>query len=241
MNKVLAPLTSRAIFTTVMIIIIIPTIYIISSYKIASAHEELVLGNISVTAGWGIEPPLKGQINSVELQIIKNNGSQPVRNALANLEINIRFGGVTKSLAFLPDQNDPAKYISQLIPSRPGSYSIVLKGQIEGHRVDSEMQLESVQDSQKLAFPPSSDVAGSEIQLSQITERFKNVLSDISTQIKNTNTTASTAQKIADQSLKALDTIKQSADRANILAMIGVGTGIAGILIAAVALSRKPL
>ena len=46
------------------------------------AHEEVVIGDISIVAGWVDEPPLVNQLNGIVLIITQVSNGQPVNNAL---------------------------------------------------------------------------------------------------------------------------------------------------------------
>jgi hypothetical protein len=63
-------------------------------------------------------------------------------------------------------------------------------------------------------------------------------MSDLSTQIDETRQIAENTSNITQQSLQASQDTQIAADRAYLVGMIGVGMGVAGIIIA-VTLSRK--
>ena len=122
----------------------------------ASAHQTYDFGNITLTAGWEIEPPLVDQLNSVEVNITKNGSegnSTPVRNAFSELDPSIKSGGLTKTLDFEPQEESAGLYRAQIFPTQIGSYSLLLIGKIEDQPLNSEIQIEDVEDITKYAFP----------------------------------------------------------------------------------------
>jgi hypothetical protein len=89
-------------FTTAFLLILgvtICSIYITDAF----AHETFTFGNISITPGLEVEPPLVNQLNSIEINITQNEAdgnSAAVRNAFSELDASVKSGGVTKSLEF---------------------------------------------------------------------------------------------------------------------------------------------
>jgi hypothetical protein len=76
-----------------------------SNAKTAYAHTAKNFGNIVVDVGWSNEPPLVGKLNNVIVQLNQttsgeNNTQTPVVNAMASMDILVKYGGVTKPLDF---------------------------------------------------------------------------------------------------------------------------------------------
>jgi len=103
----------------------------------ASAHITKKFGNIQIQVGWSDEPPLTGLLNNVIIGVNQTNGKiqTPIINALANMNLLVKYGGVTKSLDFLPSPAIDGLYLGKMIPSRVGSYSVVLNGTIQGQKI----------------------------------------------------------------------------------------------------------
>src|SRR5438445_13553884 len=114
--------------------------------KPACAHITKVYGNYLVTVGWANEPVYNGLINAPLVIVKKGSGdtAKPVINALANMQISIKYGSVTKKLDFVPDDAVDGQYISPFIPTKVGTYSLVMKGTIEDQSIDTEIQLDDV-------------------------------------------------------------------------------------------------
>ena len=94
-------------------------------FQKALAHVSNEYGNITVQAGWDQEPPLIDEINNIVIGVTRDNGngsSMPVRNALADMNIMVKYGGMTKALDFVPSQEQEGWYEAKILPTR-----IVLK------------------------------------------------------------------------------------------------------------------
>ncbi|MGI8833784.1 MAG: hypothetical protein ACR2IS_14250 [Nitrososphaeraceae archaeon] len=226
----------------------------------AFAHQTYDFGNITLTAGWEIEPPLVDQLNSVEVNIMKNGsegGITPVRNAFSELDASIKSGGLTKTLDFEPQEESAGLYRAQISPTQVGSYSLLLIGKIEDQPLNSEIQIEDVEDITKYAFPlqqgqegsilssessgapvpqrPSANLLDTNSQLRQLSP----LISDLTQQINATDDRATRAQNASQETSESLEQLRGSVDKAYVFAMISVGIGTAGILIGAFALSKK--
>lgn len=66
----------------------------------AFAHTEIQQGDVKIEAGWGTEPPLQGQPNTIVISVTR--GNEPVTNALEGANIAIKKGGDSKALDFRP-------------------------------------------------------------------------------------------------------------------------------------------
>ena len=223
----------------------------------AFAHETFTFGNISITPGWEVEPPLVNQLNSIEINITKNvaeGNSVAVRNAFSELDASIKSGGVTKSLDFEPQEESAGLYRAAILPTQVGSYSLVLIGSIDGQTINSELSIEDVENTAKFAFPlvESQDSSGSSMlsaargqegssssQAGSSMMQLSPVLSDLARQINSSGDTAIRAETIAEETSQSLEQLGDSVDRAYVFGMVSVGIGVSGIIIAAYALTRN--
>jgi hypothetical protein len=228
----------------------------------AFAHQTYDFGNITLTAGWEIEPPLVDQLNAVEVNITKNGSedmSTPVRNAFSELDASMKSGGLTKTLDFEPQEESAGLYRAQMLPTQVGSYSMLIIGKIEDQPLNSEIQIEDVEDITKYAFPLqqgqegsilSSESLGAPVPQRQSAntldsnsqsqlQQLSPLISDLTQQINATGDRATRAQNASQETSESLEQIKGSVDKAYVFAMISVGIGTAGILIGAFALSKK--
>ena len=125
----------------------------------AFAHTTREVEQYEIEIGWGTEPPVVGFRNDFVFQI-SEPGENPglkvgVTNAFKNLEVTAKYGGITKVLDIGSDPR-PGHYLSHVIPTKTGSYSIHLKGDIDGVPIDIEIPVEDVESTAVLDFPPSA-------------------------------------------------------------------------------------
>jgi hypothetical protein len=215
-------------------IIILP-----SNTKLASAHVTKQFGNIQVEAGWSNEPPLVGEMNNILVEVRNGTGDNvtAVRNALANMDISLKYGGLTKPIDFEPSEEE-GQYLSPIIPTRlAGPYVVVLKGNIQGQSIDDEIQIEDVEGKEKLSFP---DTTGTDSGTSNnIGPRIEGIVSQLANDIDSAKGSSDTLTKSMVDMQKAIQDVKAAADRSYMIGVAGIGAGVAGIVIAAISLSRK--
>jgi hypothetical protein len=211
------------------------------------AHEELVVGDISIVAGWVNEPPMVNQLNGALLIITQVSNSQPVNNALAQADVTLQKGTETKPLELLPAE-EPGTYTATLIPTQTGPYTVVIRGTISGQTIDAQIDIEDVEDTTRFTFPLSSTTTttttatagSSNNQLPQgFIDQLQLVISDLTTQIEEASIAAQEANNSTQSVAESIEGLKVSADRAYLFGLIGVGVGTAGIAIGVVALSRR--
>lgn len=125
----------------------------------ASAHTTVEIESYEIEIGWGIEPPVVGFRNDFVFEISELGESEGVKsgvnNAFKNLEAIAHFGGITKNLDINSDPR-PGHYFSTVIPTRTGSITIELKGDINGVPVDVQIPIEDVESTAVLDFPPTT-------------------------------------------------------------------------------------
>ena len=232
----------------IVLVVLSPNVLI----KVASAHITKKFGSIQVQVGWSDEPPLTGLLNSVIVDVNQTSGKTqtPIINALANMNILVKYGGVTKSLDFLPSPATDGLYLGKMIPSRVGSYYVVLNGTIQGQKISSQLPLDLVDSSQKLAFPDTvtgsgtdATVAGGSASTSTNTNnigpQLQGIVSQLANQIDSVKSVIGSVAKSNADTMKSVQDVKSAADRSYLIGMVGIGAGIAGIVIASFALSRK--
>lgn len=207
--------------------------------KPVSAHIAQSFGNYIVELGWNNEPALTGQMNAAQLTVVKGSHvdtGQPVINALANMSLVIQYGTITKPLNFLPSPTVNGQYLATILPTQAGIYNVIMNGTIEGQAVNTEIPLDEVASVDTVSFPQtvssSSNNIASSSQLGTIINQLTNDITDAK------NTVNSAAQNY-EAAAKSIQDQKDAVDRLYMIAMVGIGLGGAGIVIAVVALTRK--
>ena len=235
----------KLIITALMFaVLFLITDFISNTHVSVYAHVSERFGNFTVEAGWSDEPPLVGEINNAIVQVNKGteNNSTPVRNALDGIYILVKYGGVTKTLDFEPSEQSAGLYEAKMIPTRLGSYSLVLNGTIQEQSiVNAEIPLDGVEGKQKISFPDSGDsVEGTtNTPAATIGAEVEMILSQLTNDIEATKLDIGTLAKNDANMQKSFEDVKNTADRSYMIGVTGTGLGVAGIVIAAVAFSRK--
>jgi hypothetical protein len=201
----------------------------------AFAHEETIVGDIKIVGGWVNEPPLVNEFNGIELTITRNSTDEPITNAVAQLDITLKKGTLTKSLDFQPSE-EPGVYVADLLPTQVGLYEVVFQGSVAGQAINSQVEIEDVDDTRTLEFPPRQ---GENDPVSdEIIEQLQQVIADLNSQVDQATSASEQAVESANEATDAAAELKLSADRAYLFGMVGVGVGVAGIVIGVMAFSR---
>jgi hypothetical protein len=201
------------------------------------AHQTMNFGGISIEVGWANEPSLAGQLNTITVGISNASDDKPVPNAVGQLQATIEKGSETKALDLLPQEQE-GLYGAQIIPGQIGQYQLVLKGTVNGQSINGTIPLDDVSDPKQLTFPSTGGSENSQLT-SGIVDQVSTAITDLSTQVDAAKASADQAQQAAQNATQSAQSIKASADGAYMFATIAVGIGVAGIAIAAIALSRR--
>jgi hypothetical protein len=223
-------ITLSLVFMMLLLVISLPPF----TPKSASAHTSKVFGNYKVEVGWANEPAFAGQMNSIQVIVKKGNvdNGTAIVDALANMQISVKYGTVSKQLDFVPSDEVLGLYSSPLIPTRVGSYNVAMKGIVEGQNIDTEYALDDVGSSDTINFPQTSDTSSNMGQIGTIINQLTNDIEEAKT------TANSAAQSVANVG-KSFQEVKDTTDRLYLISMAGIGIGVAGIVIAVFAISRK--
>ncbi len=210
--------------------------------KTASAHITKAFGNYLIEVGWVNEPALTGQMNEALVVVVKGSHidtGQPVINALANMQISVKYGTITKPLDFLPSKTADGQYVGSLIPTRVGSYSLVMKGTIEGQAIDTEIPLDDVANVNTLYFPQTGTSGTDNIDISNISSKLEGMVTQLANDIDAVRQSTNATLQLVAQDQKSIQDAKGASDRAYMIAMTAMGVGAAGIVIAALSITRK--
>ena len=123
------------------------------------AHTTIEVDPFEIEVGWGVEPPVVSCRNDFVFEIREPGETAGlkvgVKNAFKNLDATVKFGGLTKVLDIGSDPR-PGHYFSHVIPTKTGSFSIQLTGEINGVLIDVSIPIEDVEPTSVLDFPPTS-------------------------------------------------------------------------------------
>jgi hypothetical protein len=123
---------------------------------IASAHVEKESGAFRVELGWGVEPPLAGLDNFVQVEVADSSGA-PVAVPAGALSVEVTYAGSAVTLPLAPAE-EPGEARAELVPTRPGIYAFDVSGSIDGSPLAvsatcSEATFECVEDAAGAEFP----------------------------------------------------------------------------------------
>ena len=196
-------------------------------YSSAYAHTSVHVEQYEIEVGWDIEPPVVGLRNVIVYEISESPSDgvkSGIVGAFKNLQSTIRMGGVTKVLDI---NSDPihGNYFSKIIPTKTGSLSIELKGEINGVLIDIEIPLEDVETTAVLDFPSSpGSSSGQEVAA------LKNAISSL--------------QKDVTDIKSKLGSVDTSSGEFNTevtynFAVFGLSLGAAGVILAIIAMIKR--
>jgi len=190
-------------------------------------HTEIQVGNYTIEAGWNIEPPLLSNLNEIVISVLENDN--PVRNAMKDLSISVNYGGLSKNLNFIPSEEAAGQYVASIIPSQLGSYIINLKGMIGTQNINNDIQIEDIEDSKKLTFPPVTDGTGENME--NIGKQLTPLMKDLSNRIDQTTLEINATKKVLKQLSEENDSIMSELERTSMLSYIATGLGASAIIL----------
>ena len=190
-------------------------IFLVSSGTLpVRAHQPFDVGPYHIEIGWATEPPVTWQQNAIEVIVTNSSSQAGITNLLSNLTITLSYAGQNRVFNGQAGQirttDTNGTYRAPVVVTQPGSYNATLTGFI-GH---TSINLKAVPD----GF-----------------ERVQDGYDNSSHGVMFPGPARSPTQLQAD--------IADANNRANAsmtFAYVGIAIGTAGILLAAIALFRKP-
>lgn len=193
------------------------------------AHKEIKVGNYTIVAGWEEEPPLLNLLNKIVVYVFDENDN-PVRNAMKDLSTGISYGGVSKGLNLIPSEETAGLYVTDIIASKLGSYTLNLKGAIGTQNINNEIQIEDVEDANKITFPLVSEGSSS---LENIGKQITPIMKDLSNQIEETKEQVNSTKELIQKMNEEDKSIKSEIERTNLLSYIATALSASAIILIA--------
>jgi len=194
-----------------------------SLFIMAYGHTVDSVGEYRLEIGWMNEPVVSGETNGIELYVSPFDSSIPVeeqefKEGITGLEKTLKMQLVLKedkiTLPLKADHNIPGKYYAFVDPTVSGFYQANILGTIKETTVSLSMHPPKVNEREYIEFPEPADVT-----LQQIINAHTTIVGDIND---------------LKESVQQLENSNQS----NNIGFLGIGLGIAGIVIAAIAISK---
>ena len=205
------------------------TILLIGGFGYSSvyAHTTVHVEQYEIEVGWDVEPPVVGFRNAIVYEISESPSEgvkSGILSAFKNLESTIRMGGATKVLDIGSDPR-PGNYYSKIIPTKTGSITIELRGDINGVPIDIDIPIEDVETTAVLDFPQTSgSSSGQEVAA------LKNAVSSLQKDVTD-----------IESKLGGVDTGSGqfSSESAYNFGVFGLSLGAAGVILAIIAMLKR--
>lgn len=202
------------------------TIFVLTTSS-ALAHEKRLVDNkYAFVVGFLDEPAYAGVKNSLDLTIC--NGKQcnytvtdgqrvvsnPVNDADKTLQVEVSMGGSTPlSLTLEPRWANPGKYNAFFMPTKTGDYTFHIHGTLNSDTIDEKFT------SSPTGFSAVQAVKVYPVSTTDQSQQNSSQVAALQDQVKNA---------------------QDSAHTATTLGIAGLSVGILGLLVAGVALARRP-
>lgn len=193
------------------------------------AHVNKKFGNISLDVGWSIEPPLLDEINNIIVLVEDTGSGQSVINALADTTASIMYGRISNPIDFVPSETTDGLYESEIIPTRLGTYSVVINGTIKQQPINARFDIEEVEGKERISFPDKDSGASQ----NNAAPNIQSALSQLAIEIRDVDNRVSDMENNSLVTKMELDNIRSSQDLIYLVAWVGIGTGVGGIMMAA--------
>jgi len=194
----------------------------------AYAHTTVYVEQYEIEAGWGEEPPVVNLPNKVVVEVAISGDKEGLRtgvtNAFKTMTATLISGGAEKTLDINSDPR-PGHYYSKILPTKTGSMSLKIQGELNGLPIDVVIPIEDIESQSIIAFPPvSGSSSAGEIGA------VKNALSSLQKDVSNLKS------NVGEVSLTAGGIDIQNAYN---FGVFGLCLGAAGVILAVIAMIRR--
>ena len=194
----------------------------------AYAHTTIHVDKYEIEAGWGDEPPVVGLPNTIVVEVAESGEKEGLRtgvtSAFKSMTATLISGGATKVLDINSDPR-PGHYYAKILPTKIGSISVKLVGELNGLPIDVIIPIEDVESQSLIEFPPTSGSSSAgEIGA------LKNALSSLQKDVSNIKS------NVGDVSLSAGGVDIENAYN---FAVFGLSLGAAAVILAIIAMLRR--
>ena len=194
----------------------------------AYAHTTIHIDKYEIEAGWGEEPPVVGLANTIVVEVAESGEKEGLRtgvtSAFKSMTATLISGGATKVLDINSDPR-PGHYYAKILPTKIGSISVKLVGELNGLPIDVIIPIEDVESQSLIEFPPTSGSSSAgEIGA------LKNALSSLQKDVSNIKS------NVGDVSLSAGGVDIENAYN---FGVFGLSLGAAAVILAIIAMLRR--
>ena len=204
-------------------ILLLISFFLPSLFITAYAHTIDSVGEYRLEIGWMNEPVVSGETNGIELFVSPLDSTIPeedqkFKDGISGLEKTLKMQLVLKedkiTLPLKADHNIPGKYYAFVDPTVSGFYQANILGSIKETTVSLSMHPPKVNEREYIEFPEPSDIT-----IQQMIDGHTALIEDVN-ELKD--------------SVNQLENSNQGTN----IGFIGIGLGIAGIVVASIAISK---
>ena len=206
------------------------SVLLVSGFVMSSAyaHTTIYIDKYEIEAGWGDEPPIVGLYNKIVVEVAESGEKEGLRtgvtSAFKSMTATLISGGAAKELAINSDPR-PGHYYAKILPTKTGSISVKLVGELNGLPIDVVIPIEDVESQSLVEFPPTSGSSSAgEIGA------LKNALSSLQKDVSNIKS------NVGDVSLTAGGIDIENAYN---FGVFGLSLGAAAVILAIIAMLRR--
>ena len=206
------------------------SVLLVSGFVMSSAyaHTTIHVDKYEIEAGWGEEPPVVGLANTIVVEVAESGEKEGLRtgvtSAFKSMTATLISGGATKVLDINSDPR-PGHYYAKILPTKTGSISVELVGELNGLPIDVIIPIEDVESQSLIEFPPTSGSSSAgEIGA------LKNALSSLQKDVSNIKS------NVGDVSLTAGGVDIENAYN---FGVFGLSLGAAAVILAIIAMLRR--
>ena len=206
------------------------SVLLVSGFVMSSAyaHTTIYIDKYEIEAGWGDEPPIVGLSNTIVVEVAESGEKEGLRtgvtSAFKSMTATLISGGATKVLDINSDPR-PGHYYAKILPTKTGSISVKLVGELNGLPIDVVIPIEDVESQSLVEFPPTSGSSSAgEIGA------LKNALSSLQKDVSNIKS------NVGDVSLSAGGVDIENAYN---FGVFGLSLGAAAVILAIIAMLRR--
>lgn len=138
------------------------------------------------------------------------------------------YGTLSKPIDFIPSEKADGLYESEILPTRTGTYSVLIKGKINGQPVDNKFDIERVETKEGISFPDK--VPGTQ---SNISPKLQAALNQLANQNDLMNRKIIDVQNRSLNIEREINNVRASLDMLYLISAVGIGAGVGGAVIAA--------
>jgi hypothetical protein len=141
----------------------------------------------------------------------------------------VTFGGLSKQIRFVPSEESSGVYLADIIPRKLGSYSLSINGKINNQNIQTNIEIEDVENTNKISFPLELDENDKSSE--NIAKQVGPLINDLSKQISDSKNEINSTKELLLDSLDKIDSLNQDVDVIYMMIYVAIAFGVAGIIL----------